>query len=153
MMLNVIYKDFDPANDWPLFYEAEYASHAATHEFPLTDELLNRRKSDILIFIKNQNYLVKTIYVNGTPAGMFIFGIVGQNSNPYGFLYNLYVKSEYRNQKIGTQVLQNCINFAKEHSVDRVMLNVGCNNHSAIHIYKKNGFKPQEMAMELVIEK
>ena len=82
---------------------------------------------------------------------MFIFGVNTRKQNSYGFLYNIYIKKEYRNVKIGDKVMKDCIEFSKKHKADKIYLNVGAKNNSAIRLYEKNGFMATEIVMELII--
>ena len=51
------------------------------------------------------------------------------------------VKKEYRNQGIGSRLIEYAINWAKETgAVKRIELHVFETNNQAIHIYKKYGF-------------
>ena len=51
------------------------------------------------------------------------------------------VNKEFRNQGIGTALMQEVINWCKEHpSIKRLELTVFHNNPRAIHIYEKLGF-------------
>ncbi len=57
------------------------------------------------------------------------------------YLSRLIVKKEYRNQGIGTQILDYLINKSIEWGYSEIILGVDCDNKSAVHIYKKKGFE------------
>lgn len=52
-----------------------------------------------------------------------------------------FVKEEYRNNNIGSCLLEYLINYAKENGMINITLEVRYDNDIAIHIYKKFGFK------------
>lgn len=60
------------------------------------------------------------------------------------YLSRLIVKKEYRNNKIGTQILDYLINKSKEWGYSEISLGVDCDNKSAIHLYRKKGFEIYE---------
>ena len=55
--------------------------------------------------------------------------------------FGIAVLQEYWNMGIGSQLLLEIINFAKENSFEVIDLQVRSNNAMAIHLYKKFGFK------------
>lgn len=56
-------------------------------------------------------------------------------------IMNIVVRKDYRNQGIGSLLLQNLINFLKELNITSMTLEVMEENYSAIHLYKNFGFK------------
>jgi len=50
------------------------------------------------------------------------------------------VSPDYRGNKIGQIILENCINKAKDIGLDKLILYSNRVLKNAIHIYKKNGF-------------
>ena len=55
--------------------------------------------------------------------------------------FSVSVRKEYWNKGIGSQLLLEIINFAKENSFEIIELQVRNDNFSAIHLYEKFGFK------------
>lgn len=55
-------------------------------------------------------------------------------------LIKMVVSPDYRGNKIGQIILENCINKAKEIGLDKLILYSNRVLKNAIHIYKKNGF-------------
>ena len=55
-------------------------------------------------------------------------------------LTKMAVSPDYRGNKIGQIILENCINKAKEIGLDKLILYSNRVLKNAIHIYKKNGF-------------
>ncbi len=75
-----------------------------------------------------------------------------EKSNIIGFInyYDMYerfelsyieVKEEYRNQKIGSKLIEHLIEIAQSKDVDNITLEVNINNIYAIKLYEKYGFK------------
>lgn len=56
-------------------------------------------------------------------------------------IINIYVKEEYRNRKIGTDMLKYIIKFARNNKIINITLEVRENNYYAIKLYESNGFK------------
>ena len=56
-------------------------------------------------------------------------------------IMNIVTKKTKRNMGIGYALLSSLINIAKEKGIKKITLEVNENNVSAIHLYKKIGFK------------
>lgn len=56
------------------------------------------------------------------------------------YLSHLIVKKEYRNQGIGSELLDFLLNMASQMGYSEASLGVDCSNDSAVHLYKKKGF-------------
>ena len=75
-----------------------------------------------------------------------------EKCNIIGFVnyYDLYdrfeiayieVKTEFRNKKIGSKLMENVIDIAQNKKVDNITLEVNINNENAIKLYNKYNFK------------
>lgn len=64
------------------------------------------------------------------------WGIAGE-----GYIYNVAVKKEHRNRKIGNSMLKALLEDAKGRGITSVTLEVRCSNEAAIHLYESLGFK------------
>jgi ribosomal-protein-alanine N-acetyltransferase len=70
--------------------------------------------------------------------------IVGYISFNYIFdieIESVIVKSSYQRQGIGSLLLDYIFDFAEEHKINNVFLEVRKSNFAAISLYKKLGFK------------
>lgn len=56
-------------------------------------------------------------------------------------IVNVFVKEEYRNQKIGSTLLEKLIKEAKQNNKENITLEVSKENKIAIKLYKKYNFK------------
>ena len=56
-------------------------------------------------------------------------------------IMNIVIKKTYRNQGIGTLLLENLILLAKDLNISTLCLEVNEQNKPAIHLYEKLGFK------------
>ncbi|MFA9399020.1 MAG: ribosomal protein S18-alanine N-acetyltransferase [Clostridiaceae bacterium] len=91
--------------------------------------------------IKEEFYNLKTIYLVAEDDGKIIgFGgfwlILDQ-----GDITNIAVIPEYRNQKVGSLILENLIKEAKIRKATSMTLEVRGSNTNAIHLYEKFSFK------------
>ena len=57
-----------------------------------------------------------------------------------------------RGQKIGDQLYQFALNYAKEIGCHNLTLSVWNDNESALRFYQRQGMKPQETTMEVIID-
>lgn len=96
-----------------------------------------------------QIFFKKTFYVlkGGTDnlLGYCIY-YIHINFNRWRFvkvatIYSFAVDDAYKNQGIGGNLLKESINELTENNVWNILLFVNINNHSALHLYEKYGFK------------
>jgi ribosomal protein S18 acetylase RimI-like enzyme len=61
---------------------------------------------------------------------------------PYtGYLYSFRVKSDFRNQGIGSSLIENAEAVLMERSFRRVLIGVAKENHDARRLYQRHGYK------------
>jgi [ribosomal protein S18]-alanine N-acetyltransferase len=94
-------------------------------------------KEDFLSSMKEKNngYLVAEI--DGKVVGYCgYWGIAGE-----GYIYNVAVKNEFRNQKIGYIMLNTLLKDSKNRGISSFTLEVRITNQAAIRLYKALGFE------------
>ena len=64
-------------------------------------------------------------------------------------LENIYVLEEYRSKGVGKKLMEAFKNWAKELKVDKVAVNVFALNEKGIAFYKREGFLPQDLTLEM----
>ena len=67
------------------------------------------------------------------------------------YIDDLCVEEAQRGRGIATALYRRTLEFARELHCDAVTLNVWCGNDSAMKFYKKSGFKPQKVGMEVIL--
>lgn len=70
----------------------------------------------------------------------------------YAELESIYVKSEYQNKKLGSQLTNNFINWCRENKVNFISVIPSAQNESAIKFYRKLGFTDYDLVMQLKLE-
>jgi len=78
---------------------------------------------------------------------------VGEGSNmmtglKHGYIYDVFVKKEFRGKGIGRTLLEKAQSYCREKGYSRIRLMVYVNNANAIGLYNKMGFKTEQMHME-----
>ena len=68
-------------------------------------------------------------------------------------LTKMAVLPEKRGQKIGQQLLQHCIDFAKSKNLKALMLYSNTKLENAIHLYRKYGFKELDLEKDSPYER
>jgi ribosomal protein S18 acetylase RimI-like enzyme len=66
----------------------------------------------------------------------------------HGYIYDVFVKKEFRGKGIGRTLLEKAQNYCREKGYSRIRLMVYVNNANAIGLYNKMGFKTEQMHME-----
>ncbi len=60
----------------------------------------------------------------------------------------IYIHQDFQNLGLGTLMMKKAIELAKERGLHRIGLTVVADNHSAIRVYEKVGFKKEGIARE-----
>lgn len=79
-------------------------------------------------------------YLTVALDGDRIVGNLNLVPDPDGFEVGMLVDAEYRNQGIGTALLADAFEWAREHDIRAVHLNVFPHNEAARALYRKMGF-------------
>jgi ribosomal protein S18 acetylase RimI-like enzyme len=77
---------------------------------------------------------------------------VGESSDmmtglSFGFIYDIFVEEKYRGKGIGKMLLEKAESYCRKEGYSRIALMVAATNGSAIRLYSKMGFKPEQMYM------
>ncbi len=102
---------------------------------PFDEEVLSKpeiyiiNKGGFIFFVRINNQVVGTVALMPT-------------HNPSVLeLTKMAVSPEFRGQNIGQQLMQYCINFARNQQISQLLLYSNTKLVNAIYIYKKYGFK------------
>lgn len=77
---------------------------------------------------------------------------VGESSDmmtglSFGFIYDIFVEEKSRGKGIGKLLLEKAENCCRKKGYSRIALMVSTANDSAIRLYSRTGFKPEQMYM------
>ena len=90
-----------------------------------------------LVCLLNNSILKSKLLENNVP--LKYYNICEESTFLEGmFLYNLCVREEYRNKKIGSTLVKKCINFITEYKLD--YLHTQAQNKNSKVLFIKNGF-------------
>jgi ribosomal protein S18 acetylase RimI-like enzyme len=73
----------------------------------------------------------------------------GELCSAIGYVTNTYTKPEYRNQGIGTKLLQHLINFAQQQPIE---LLIAWPSEQSVTFYERNGFTTKNTIVELILK-
>jgi ribosomal protein S18 acetylase RimI-like enzyme len=65
----------------------------------------------------------------------------------YGFIYDIFVEEKSRGKGIGKLLLEKAEDYCRKKGYSRIALMVSTENDSAIRLYSRIGFKPEQMHM------
>ncbi|WGD34399.1 GNAT family N-acetyltransferase [Olleya sp. YS] len=106
---------------------------------PFDEEVLSK-PNDYIIDKGGHIFFAK---LNNQIVGTYAFMPL---KNEVGFeLTKMAVLPSLRGQKIGQQLLEHCINYAKSHQFKRLLLYSSKKLENAIYLYRKFGFKEIEL--------
>ena len=69
----------------------------------------------------------------------------------HGYVYDIFVKEEFRGKGIGKKLLEEAESYCREKRYSRILLMVSVNNVEAIRLYNKMGFKAEQTYMGKVL--
>ncbi len=76
---------------------------------------------------------------NNEKAG-YCIGSITKDDN--GKVDSLFVREEYRNDKVGDRLLEKTLNWLESNSVEGITIGVAAGNESVFSFYKRYGFYP-----------
>lgn len=81
---------------------------------------------------------------------------VGEGSNmmtglKHGYIYDIFVKEEFRGRGIGRILLEKAENYCREKRYSKILLMVSVSNEPAIRLYDKMAFKAEQTYMGKVL--
>lgn len=76
---------------------------------------------------------------NNEKAGYCIGSITKDNN---GKVDSLFVREEYRNDKIGDKLIERTLNWLERNNVEGITIGVAAGNESVFSFYKRYGFYP-----------
>lgn len=92
--------------------------------------------------IQHKGYIYYLAHANGAPAGYC--AIQPENGGKSVFLSKIYVKKEFRGQKLATRFLQTVLEKMKPMGCEKLWLTVNKYNENSIAAYKKLGFNIED---------
>jgi len=141
-------KDFEIYCKLYLDEEKEYAKIIGEKPRKISKKEI---KSEFERLIKLKNNL---IYLAISESGIIglIYGVVHSVYTPTGFIDNLFVKKEFRNQGVGKMLIKEFMNELKKRKIGICRLGVNLNNEKAIKLYESLGFKAFKQEMKKVVK-
>ncbi len=105
------------------------------------------------VFEKAAKQKGSEIYVAEDENHAFLgYLFVGESYNimtgqTYGFIYDIFVKEEFRGKGIGKTLMEKAETHCREKGYQRLALMVSAANEHAISLYRKMGLKPEQIYM------
>ena len=128
----ILWKDLmDYHNDLDLFFTRRKEGHI-------------NFKMHLMECIKSDDACVFIAEEKGEVLG-YILGKIEQyppvfETEKYVEIYDMYVKKSFRRQKIGSQLVNQLVDFFKKKGVTRIEMKVSSKNKTGILFWKKQGF-------------
>ena len=102
-------------------------------------------KNQYLMVVESDDEIIGVCHL----SIMYSLTIIG---NTRMQLEGIRIKPEYRGNKIGTWMMQQAIEYAKQHDVKMVQLSSDLKREKAIEFYKQNGFVYSHAGMKLLLD-
>lgn len=111
--------------------------------WPDNDKMELKREMEKLIEGKNSAiflYNIDNKYVGFSQVGLRIDYVEGTSSSPVGYLEGIYVRENYRKNKIGTELLKAGEEWAKEKNMIEFASDCEMDNIDSYNFHMKLGF-------------
>ncbi|MCG3087454.1 GNAT family N-acetyltransferase [Sporosarcina cyprini] len=148
----VTFQELKDKQDYGFFQEMFYESIHIPENKPSLAELLSEpnlrkyydgwgRKGDYALLAKNdENEAIGAVWYRLFDTDNKGYGFVDENTPEIG----IAVRKEFRGRGVGTILMQNIIQRAKEEGYTGISLSVDLENRGAIALYEKLGFRDYE---------
>jgi ribosomal protein S18 acetylase RimI-like enzyme len=103
------------------------------------ENLSKRKNSEIFIAEDEKHEFIGYVFVG--ESGEMITGLSS------GFIYDIFVEEKFRGKGIGKLLLEKAEDYCRRKGYSRIALMVSAANDSAIRLYTRTGFKPEQMYM------
>lgn len=96
--------------------------------------------------IKSKNNIFFIKYINNNPVGFAHCSlrhdyVEGTSSSPVGYLEGIYIKDDYRGSGYAKELLDACINFAKQNGCSEFASDCELDNNNSLLFHKALGFE------------
>jgi ribosomal protein S18 acetylase RimI-like enzyme len=103
-------------------------------------EKLSKRETDRIFIAENENHVFLGYVWVGEGTNMM-------TGRKHGFIYDVFVKEEFRRRGVGKILLEKAENYCRERGLPRILLMVSVNNVTATRLYNTMGFKAEQTYM------
>ena len=135
-------------DDIDLYEEGEVDAFQLTYPgLTITAELRNALKENVIRSISSQ-YSEGFTAMLGKPIGFIILSTQYIHELPVGYIDNIYIKEEHRNQGYGHKLLLFAQRYCCEKGYRILQLDVSIHHKSALKLYETEGFTVASYRME-----
>ncbi|MEE9525866.1 MAG: GNAT family N-acetyltransferase [Candidatus Woesearchaeota archaeon] len=104
--------------------------------------------------IKKEYFEKKGVFYVAEDDGKIVGTIAAEKeTDRIARLKRMFVKKEYRKQKLGQRLLDQLLEFCKKKGYEKIILSTYPQMKAAIEFYKKNGFKEYKRNEHILFEK
>lgn len=121
-------------------YEELYPGYDYQHLQAVIDQYWSTNTPYWLVTPKNEPHCFVACLWLGTAVDQVI-------GDPYTHIFILFVDPAYRQQGIGTALLQKAEAWAAQHGDQQIGLQVFTNAHPALSLYEKLGYQPKAVLL------
>ncbi len=97
--------------------------------------------------VDSQDQYVFHVMAEGKKVGLVHFGIKRDKKDPYLYLWDIVIDSEYRGKGYGKSTMAALENVGRKLGISKIRLNVFGHNAPAIALYEAMGYRPESLAM------
>lgn len=123
--------------------QREHGSHLAgvPNRTQARDDIAQRAVTGGLLVARDDDRLVGFVTFS-TEQGSY------EQTTDRGLIHDIYVRPEYRDQGVGSQLLSSAERKLEAEGVDRVSLEMLADNDAARRFYERHGYSPHRLELE-----
>lgn len=154
--MNVVIRQAEE-RDWEHIRDINETSFVANKSFdPYLDMnwvYTEKAKKYFFTAITDPQYHVLIAELDGRPVGYLILGPKQYDYRIVRMIevQNMAVLSEYRSKGIGSMLIREAKKWAEQKGFQTLYVNAYIQNHRAVEFYKKMGFEPIDMSLEMTL--
>jgi ribosomal protein S18 acetylase RimI-like enzyme len=103
-------------------------------------EKLSKREGDRIYIVEDRNHVFLGYLWVGEGSNMM-------TGLKHGYIYDVFVKEEFRCKGIGKKLLEKAESYCREKRYSRILLMVSVSNQAAVKLYGEMGFKAEQTYM------
>ena len=107
------------------------------HMVEVFENIHNRENSEIFVAEGERDRFVGYLFVGESRDMM--------TGLTFGFIYDIFVEEKSRGKRIGKMLMEKAESYCREKGFSRIALHVSAANDSAMRLYHRMGFRPEQM--------
>ena len=125
-----------------------FKKESAAISFPGLDVNMDSFRSKLLKVLKTDRNSVKVAETGGEIIGYVFFEVKEASTGPIGYINHVFVSEPYREQGIGTKLMEMAEDYLRSRGVRRARLTVTRTNKPSLKLCSRMGYREKRLILE-----